>query len=112
MNDFSASAMKNNVAHLIFLACSHTGLGEKSDNAIECITESINNGNIYLTKWIVECERLHPAFEHDVPGPEDLRLSNCSKAVLANGRCNQSYKTRSLLRAKENEEQGNKNVCT
>ena len=44
MNAFGVSAMKNNAIRPVLLTCSHVGLGEKSEDVIDCIKEVMENG--------------------------------------------------------------------
>ena len=104
LQDFIASAMKNNSIRPILLNSYHMGSDEKSGVVLECIEEAITNGKFSLHRQKIECKELYPAFHHDAPGAEDFSLSNFSKVVVANDARNQACEIRRLSQAELNEE--------
>ena len=91
------------------MSCSHAALGGASEQTVAAIADVIEAGQEHLSEWKETVETMHPDFNHDIPGPESLSLSNCKNAAFTTDTCNQACKSRSLLIEKVNEE-GNANT--
>ena len=80
----------------IVLQAAKVGCGEKSEDTVNAMQETLEDGKEFLQRLRETCERECPDFIHDIPPPSAVTLANCKKTVLTTDTCNQAQLSRRL----------------